>query len=81
MRRSSDQVIFAVLIPSLGGVQNPGNASNEYDGRAQFYYAYSSLVLYSFGLENALEVSRSIVDRRSKSDDLARENGYLVLLA
>jgi hypothetical protein len=28
----------------------------EYDSRAQFYYAYSSLVLYSFGLENALEV-------------------------
>jgi len=27
----------------------------EYDSRAQFYYAYSSLVLYSFGLENALE--------------------------
>lgn len=30
----------------------------DYEGRAQFYYAYSSLVLYSFGLENALEVSR-----------------------
>ncbi|KAK8849735.1 hypothetical protein IAR55_005070 [Kwoniella newhampshirensis] len=27
----------------------------EYDSRAQFYFAYSSLVLYSFGLENALE--------------------------
>jgi hypothetical protein len=30
----------------------------EYDSRAQFYYAYSSLVLYSFGLENALERSK-----------------------
>jgi len=28
----------------------------EYDSRAQFYFAYSSLVLYSFGLENAIEV-------------------------
>ncbi|WVR07996.1 hypothetical protein IAU60_005039 [Kwoniella sp. DSM 27419] len=28
---------------------------DEYDSRAQFYFAYSSLVLYSFGLENALE--------------------------
>ncbi|WVQ84810.1 hypothetical protein IAT38_006967 [Cryptococcus sp. DSM 104549] len=27
----------------------------EYDSLAQFYFAYSSLVLYSFGLENALE--------------------------
>ncbi|KAK4688546.1 hypothetical protein P7C73_g1570, partial [Tremellales sp. Uapishka_1] len=27
----------------------------EYDTRAQFYFAYSSLVLYSFGLENAIE--------------------------
>ena len=31
----------------------------EYDNRAQFYFAYHSLVLYSFGLENAIEVSRS----------------------
>ena len=29
----------------------------EWDSRAQFYYSYHSLVLYSFGLENALEVS------------------------
>lgn len=27
----------------------------EYKSRAQFYFNYSSLVLYSFGLENALE--------------------------
>ena len=33
-----------------------GDAKAEYDSRAQFYFAYSSLVLYSFGLENALEV-------------------------
>lgn len=26
-----------------------------YNSRGQFYFAYSSLVLYSFGLENALE--------------------------
>lgn len=32
----------------------------EYDSRAQFYYAYSSLVLYSFGLENALEVRAEV---------------------
>lgn len=30
----------------------------EYASRAHFYYAYSSLVLYSFGLENALERSK-----------------------
>lgn len=30
-------------------------ASREFDSRANFYFAYSSLVLYSFGLENALE--------------------------
>lgn len=29
----------------------------DYDCRAQFYFAYASLVLYSFGLENAIEVS------------------------
>jgi hypothetical protein len=29
----------------------------EYEPKAQFYYAYHSLVLYSFGLENAIEVS------------------------
>jgi len=28
----------------------------EYHSRAQFYFAYHSLVLYSFGLENAIEV-------------------------
>ncbi|WVQ96072.1 hypothetical protein IAU59_003172 [Kwoniella sp. CBS 9459] len=34
----------------------PGQeGKDEYDSRAQFYFAYSSLVLYSFGLENALE--------------------------
>lgn len=27
----------------------------EYGARAQFYFAYHSLVLYSFGLENAIE--------------------------
>lgn len=32
-----------------------GEASREFDSRANFYFAYSSLVLYSFGLENALE--------------------------
>lgn len=26
-----------------------------YNSRAQFYFAYHSLVLYSFGLENAIE--------------------------
>jgi hypothetical protein len=31
----------------------------DYEGRASFYYAYSSLVLYSFGLENALEVGQN----------------------
>lgn len=30
----------------------------EYKSRAQFYFNYSSLVLYSFGLENALERSK-----------------------
>jgi hypothetical protein len=34
------------------------NGVNEYDIRAQFYYHYSALVLHSFGLQNALEVSR-----------------------
>jgi hypothetical protein len=29
----------------------------QFYNRAQFYFAYHSLVLYSFGLENALEVS------------------------
>ena len=33
------------------------DAQKDYDSRAQFYFAYSSLVLYSFGLENAIEVS------------------------
>lgn len=31
------------------------NTVIEYTSRAQFYFNYSSLVLYSFGLENALE--------------------------
>ncbi|ORY34671.1 fungal-specific transcription factor domain-domain-containing protein [Naematelia encephala] len=31
-----------------------GDPKSEYDSRAQFYFAYHSLVLYSFGLENAL---------------------------
>jgi hypothetical protein len=39
---------------SAGMVTEDGGIM-EYDSRAQFYYAYSSLVLYSFGLENALE--------------------------
>jgi len=34
-----------------------GDSKMDYEGRASFYYAYSSLVLYSFGLENALEVN------------------------
>jgi hypothetical protein len=33
----------------------------DYEGRASFYYAYSSLVLYSFGLENALEVGQNTI--------------------
>lgn len=39
----------------------PADPKLDYDSRAQFYYAYSSLVLYSFGLENALEVSQLLV--------------------
>lgn len=35
---------------------NGSDPKQEYDSRAQFYFAYSSLVLYSFGLENAIEV-------------------------
>nr|XP_019043474.1 hypothetical protein I302_08052 [Kwoniella bestiolae CBS 10118]OCF22404.1 hypothetical protein I302_08052 [Kwoniella bestiolae CBS 10118] len=35
--------------------QRRGYGKTEHDSRAQFYFAYSSLVLYSFGLENALE--------------------------
>ncbi|WVQ74330.1 hypothetical protein IAR50_003929 [Cryptococcus sp. DSM 104548] len=32
-----------------------GGGTSEWSRRASFYFAYSSLVLYSFGLENALE--------------------------
>ncbi|ODN99152.1 hypothetical protein I350_07310 [Cryptococcus amylolentus CBS 6273] len=32
-----------------------GGGTSEWSSRANFYFAYSSLVLYSFGLENALE--------------------------
>ncbi|WWC95401.1 hypothetical protein V866_002263 [Kwoniella sp. B9012] len=37
------------------GMAGISDGKMEYDSRAQFYFAYSSLVLYSFGLENALE--------------------------
>ncbi|WWC73638.1 uncharacterized protein I206_107610 [Kwoniella pini CBS 10737] len=37
------------------GIAGLADGRAEYDSRAQFYFAYSSLVLYSFGLENALE--------------------------
>lgn len=40
------------------------NSKLEYDSRAQFYFAYSSLVLYSFGLENAIEVNTHIAGKR-----------------
>jgi hypothetical protein len=65
---------------SFSGSANP---SNEYDSRAQFYYAYSSLVLYSFGLENALEVSSEFESAvpRQHADESACKDGYLVLLA
>jgi hypothetical protein len=61
----------------------PANPSNEYDSRAQFYYAYSSLVLYSFGLENALEVSSEFESEvpRQRADESARKDGHFVLLA
>ncbi|EIW71458.1 hypothetical protein TREMEDRAFT_67782 [Tremella mesenterica DSM 1558] len=36
-----------------------GDSNVEYDSRAQFYYAYSSLVLYSFGLENAVDRAKT----------------------
>jgi hypothetical protein len=39
--------------------QTQPDGRQEYDNRAQFYFAYHSLVLYSFGLENAIEVSPS----------------------
>jgi len=53
------------LIASSFGV--PADPKLDYDSRAQFYYAYSSLVLYSFGLENALEVSQlsTILERKA----------------
>ncbi|WRT69766.1 uncharacterized protein IL334_006757 [Kwoniella shivajii] len=38
----------------MAGVPD-GKAEYDYSSRGQFYFAYSSLVLYSFGLENALE--------------------------
>lgn len=70
----------ALIIYSFG---SPVDPKLEYDSRAQFYYAYSSLVLYSFGLENALEVCWRLVGRLI-SDILtrpARQNGHIVLSA
>ena len=53
----------------------------DYEGRASFYYAYSSLVLYSFGLENALEVNRTHTRWLVKLTLAEAENGYFVLFA
>jgi hypothetical protein len=43
---------------------------NEYDSRAQFYYQYSALVLYSFGLQNALEVSSQPSEKNTDANSL-----------
>lgn len=54
--RSAHEELRRWLADWNRGPQPDGHT--EYDSRAQFYHAYSSLVLYSFGLENALERSK-----------------------
>ena len=64
---------------NLTNLSTEANAGGfEFVSRANFYYAYSTLVLYSFGLENAIEVSRSM-RKFGRRLTIANEDGYPVL--